>query len=161
MKKWIVLIVLIGAAYYFYQKRQDPNNPDEIDKPVYAEVRVTLNAPGRELEMALFSAMASEEECRTRTQLVWDNVISACTQCSSRVKDCTSELPARYAKLFSNVPIASTYLSLTRGAKTERDGRMVIYGLTTQEGNLLCEQMKQQFATRYTGKLECVPSNQN
>ena len=93
--------------------------------------------------------------------LVWGNVISACAQCSSQVKDCRTELPARYAKLFSNVPIASTYLSLTRGSKTERDGRMVIYGLTTQEGNLLCEQMKQQFSTRYTGKLECVPSNQN
>ena len=161
MKKWIVLILAIGAAYYFYQKRQDPSNPDQIDKPVYAELRVTLNAPGRELEMALFAAMASEEECKTRTQLVWDNVISACVQCSSQVKDCRTELPARYAKLFSNVPIASTYLSLTRGAKTERDGRMVIYGLTTQEGNTLCEHMKQQFATRYTGKLECVPSNKN
>ena len=161
MKKWIVMLLVLGAAYYFYQKRQDPNNPDHIDKPVYAELRVTLNALGRELEMALFAAMASEQECKTRAQYVWDNVISACSQCSSQVKECSTELPARYAQLFSNVPIASTYLSFTHGAKTERDGRMVIYGLTTQEGNILCDQMRQQFATRYTGKLECVPSNQN
>lgn len=161
MKKLILLLLVIGAAYYSYQHRQDPNNPEQIDKPVYAELRVTLNAPGREIEMALFAAMASEEDCKTRTQLVWDNVISACTQCSSQVKECRTELPARYAKLFANEPIASTYLSFTHGAKTERDGRMVIYGLTTQEGNLLCEQMKQQFAARYTGKLLCVPSNQN
>lgn len=161
MKKWIVLIFVVGAAYYFYQKRQDTNNPDRIDQPEYAEIRVTLNAQGRELEMALFAAMASEEECRNRTQRVWDNVISGCSRCSSQVKECRTELPPRYAKLFANTPIASTYLSFTHGSKTERDGRMVIYGLTAQEGNLLCEQMKQQFAARYTGKLECVPSNQN
>ncbi|HEU4601358.1 MAG TPA: hypothetical protein VFS24_05295 [Steroidobacteraceae bacterium] len=161
MKKWIVLLLVIGGAYYFYQKREDPNNPATIDKPVYAEIRVGIEAPGRSLDMALFAAMANEEECRTRTQLVWDNVLSACTTCSSQVKDCRTALPARYAKLFSNVPIASTYLSLTRGAPSERDGRMVIYGLTAQEGNALCDQMKSQFATRYTGKLECIPSTQN
>jgi hypothetical protein len=161
MKKWIVLLLLIGGGYYAYQQRQDPTNPETIAAPVFAEIRVGIEIPSRSLDMVMFGAMANEEDCRTRTQIVWEKVISGCAQCSFQVNDCKNQLPARYAKLFSNTQIASTYLSMTRGSKYERDARLVIYGLTAQEGNAVCEQMKQQFATRYTGKLECIPSTQN
>ena len=125
------------------------------------KIRVAIDIPSRSLDMVMFGAMANDEDCRNRTQIVWEKVISGCAQCSFQVKDCKNQLPARYAKLFSNTPIASTYLSMTRGSKYERDARLVIYGLTAREGNAVCEQMKQRFATRYTGKLECIPSTQD
>ena len=42
---------------------------------------------------------------------------------------CKDELPPRYARLFDDVPIASTYLSMNAGIAGERDGRIVVYGL--------------------------------
>ena len=70
---------------------------------------------------------------------------------------CLEELPSRYARLFENVAIPSTYLAFTRGSRFERDGRMVVYGLTRAEGLAVCEQMRNSVSKEdYTGTLECI-----
>ena len=35
-----------------------------------------------------------------------------------------------YHRLFDDEPIPSTYLSLSAGQASERDGRLIVYGLT-------------------------------
>jgi hypothetical protein len=83
-------------------------------------------------------------------------VIDGCKECVQRAATCRPALEPRYERLFNNTPIHSTYISFTRGSPQERDGRMVIYGLTADEGDAICQQIVERFRTNYTGKAECV-----
>ena len=56
--------------------------------------------------------------------------------------ECQAQLPPRYARLFDDEPIPSTYLSASAGNAGERDGRLVVYGLTDQEGAAMCEPIR-------------------
>jgi hypothetical protein len=160
MKALLLLLVLAGAGYYFYERADAASNPETITNPVYAVIRVDAAAEGRELNMAMFGAMASEEDCRERAMRVWEKVIS-CSKCTFKKADCSSQLESRYTKLFTDTAIHSTYLSFTRGSRYERDGRMVIYGLSADEGAAVCEPMKAEFKKRYTGRVECVAARRD
>ena len=48
----------------------------------------------------------------------------------------------RQARLFDDEPIPPSYLSLTAGQAGERDGRLVVHGLTDREAALIFEQMR-------------------
>lgn len=160
MKGFVVLIVLAVAGYFAYQRFQ-AGNPEEIIDPVFAEIRVDMKAEGRELDLVLFGEMADEEDCRTRAAIVWDKVMTGCKGCTFNVTDCREELAPRYAKLFDDQPIPSTYLSFTRGSRYERDGRMVIYGLTADEGDAVCEAVRARFQQDYSGEVRCIPGRRN
>jgi hypothetical protein len=54
---------------------------------------------------------------------------------------------ASRAKRFDDEQIPSTYLSLTAG---------LVYGLTDQEGAVVCEQMRKVILQKYTGTAHCV-----
>jgi hypothetical protein len=62
-------------------------------------------------------------------------------------------LPARYARLFNDEPIPSTYLSVSAAKADERDGRMVDFGLTDREGEAICAQMRSVILQEYRGGL--------
>ena len=155
MKMLLVLLVLGAGGYYAYMHFQD-TTPAVITDPVFGEVRIGAKVAGRELDMVLFAKMQDETDCRTRTQEVWDRTIGACAQCTMNVSACKPELDARYQRMFDNQPTHSTYMAFTSGNKDERDGRMVIFGLTSDEGDAICEMMKTEFAKRYTGDIQCV-----
>ena len=78
MKKIVLLIVLGIAAYVGYgaYSRQQAENPETIGTPVYAEFRVGWRGNGREIDMALFGEMASQDDCQLRSAKVWDDVIA-------------------------------------------------------------------------------------
>jgi hypothetical protein len=160
MKAVLALIVLGVLGYFGFQKYQE-SAPVEIDDPVFAEMRVDIKVPGRELNFVLYGKMASELECRTRAAIVWGKAMAGCKECSLATATCSKELAPRYAKLFDNQPIRSTYMSFTRGAQDERDGRMVIYGLTADEGDAICDTVRKQAQTQYEGKIECIKARRD
>ena len=154
--KTIVLILAVGVGVYFaYNHFQ---NPAEIQNPVYGELRVDMNAGSRKINMILFAKMANEAECKERSKRVWEKMIENCKDCSMQLVDCKPELAPRYEQLFEDVPINIAYLSLNRGSRFERDGRMVIWGVTGTEGDQLCEIAKASFQNRYSGQIRCVAS---
>jgi hypothetical protein len=155
MKKLILLIVLAVAGYFAYTHFQAAN-PEHIENPVYAELRVDAKVGGRELNLALFGEMVDEVDCRERFGRAWDKIVAGCAECSMRLASCRSDLEPRYRRLFDDTVIASTYLSFTKGSRYERNGRMVVYGLTSDEGDALCESLRQQFQTRYEGTVACI-----
>jgi hypothetical protein len=108
----------------------------------------------------MFGAMASDEDCHDRAMRVWEKVIG-CPECTLKQSECTAQLDQRYARLFTDTAIHSTYLSFTRGSRFERDGRMVIYGLTADEGTAVCEPLKVEFKKNYTGRVECVAARRD
>ena len=159
MKTILVMLVLGAAAYFFYghlQDRREAQAPKEITNPVYLDVRLEMSVQGRQFEFALFGKMEGDDDCRNRADVTWGKIIDGCAGCTKKVSTCQATLEPRYARLFDDVPINTTYLSLTRGKPTERDGRMVFWGVTSEEGNAVCDLVKQQFAKNYTGTISCV-----
>jgi hypothetical protein len=155
MKKLIVLIVLAAAGYFAYARFQN-GNPEHIDNPVYAELRLDTKLGSRELNLALFGEMVDDIDCRERFDRAWNKIIEGCPDCSMRLAACSADLAPRYRRLFDDTQIHSTYLSFTKGSRYERNGRMVVYGLTNDEGDALCDSLREQFQTRYTGQVACV-----
>lgn len=158
MKKLLTIALLGALGYWGYGYIQTSRGaaPDVIESPVYAEFRMDMSVPGRELNLALFGKMVDVEDCQKRATLVWDKVIKECRTCQITVSDCRSDLESRYTRLFDDTQIHSTYISFDRGSRFERDGRMVIYGVTSDEGDKLCNQIKAEFQKKYSGAVTCI-----
>lgn len=163
MRGLVVLILLGVAGYFAYRHFSDADAaaPDVIEHPVYADIRLDVKVAGRELQFALFGEMAGEEDCKLRSHRVWDKVIDGCKECVQQTSVCTAQLEPRYRRLFDNTAIHSAYMSFTRGSKYERDGRMVVFGLTADEGDVVCEHVRQQFQPKYSGIVECVKARRD
>jgi hypothetical protein len=158
MKTVLILVVLGVAAYFGYQRfrSDDAAAPEVIENPVYADIRLDMQVAGRDLQFALFGEMASQADCDQRSSQVWGKVIEGCKECAQRTSVCKTDLEPRYRRLFDNAAIHSTYISFTRGSAYERNGRMVIFGLTADEGDAICEQTRARFSTNYRGTIQCV-----
>ena len=156
MKGLIIVILLVAAGYWGYQKYIG-GPPQVIEDPVYGEIRMTANVGNREVEAALFVRASGNLDCTGRGLVSWRESFEGCPTCKLQEPKCHDDLPPRYAKLFDDVPIPSAYLSASAGNASERDGRMVIYGLTDAEGVMVCEQVKAILAEKYKGKLTCIP----
>lgn len=155
MKKLILLIALAAAGYFAYARFQN-SNPERIENPVYAELRVDTKVGSRELNLVLFGEMVDDVDCRERFGRAWDKLVEGCVDCSMRLSSCRADLEPRYRRLFDDTSIHSTYLSFTKGSRYERNGRMVVYGLSSDEGDALCDSLRQQFQARYSGTIACI-----
>jgi hypothetical protein len=163
MKTILVMLVLGAAAYYFYahlQRQDGEQAPTEITNPVYLDARLEMSVQGRQLEFALFGKMADDDDCRNRADITWGKMIDGCAVCTKKMSTCHATLEPRYMRLFDDAPINTTYLSLTRGAASERDGRIVFWGVTAEEGNIVCDILKKEFTKNYKGAASCVAAAQ-
>ncbi len=153
MGKLLIVIALGAGAYYAYNHFRNPAN---IKDPVYVEIHMDIPAGSRKITMALFGKGADEQDCRERSERVWKKIIDGCPDCQFQVLDCKRELDPRYARMFDDEIGHVTYLSLTRGSRYERDGRMIFWGLTPEEGNSVCDEARAEFKKRYAGDIRCV-----
>jgi hypothetical protein len=154
--KLIGIVLVLAIIGFVVKGRLDKSNPEIIEHPVFAEMRLDYKEGIREVNIALFAEAVDMDDCNLRTERTWSKVLSGCPNCELSPPKCLEELPARYARLFENVAIPSTYLAFTRGSRFERDGRMVVYGLTRDEGLVVCEQMRRTVSKEYSGTLECI-----
>jgi hypothetical protein len=161
MKRLLVIALIAAAGYFGWQKFAGHGGPPApIKNPVYGEVRVTAEVQGREIDMALFIRAQDDADCRGRASTSWNGALEGCPTCSMQATTkCQAQLPPRYARLFNDESIPSTYLSATAGDSTERDGRLVVYGLTDEEGKALCEVIRTSILKRYHGTAHCVPAS--
>lgn len=158
MKTFLFLVLLIAAGLYFYHSHVG-GPPRVFENPVYGEIRLTANLQGRDIEAALFVRSEDEIDCRERALRSWTKTLQTCPTCTLHPVKCQAQLPARYARLFNDEPIPSTYLSASAGNAGERDGRMVIYGLTDQEGEVACETLRSKILESYAGTAHCVKAS--
>lgn len=161
MKKVIFIILLLFVGSYGYSAIK--NNPSEITDPVYVESRVILNIPelSRELEYVLVGEMASQEDCQKRSVRYLNNLFEKCATCNIKILKCDANLAQRYLRLFSGHRTHTTYLSFDRGSRFERNGRMVIWGMTVEEANMACQQIKEMIKEKYTGNVQCVAGRES
>lgn len=158
MKTLIVLILVAALGWFFWHKHVS-GPPQTFEKPVYGEIRATANIQGREIEMAIFARTGSKLDCETRAAVSWSRALANCPTCKFEPVKCEDQLAPRYARLFDDVPIPSTYLSATAGNAIERDGRVVVYGLTDQEGEVVCETLRSVLLKEYKGTAHCVKAS--
>jgi hypothetical protein len=153
MKTLLLLLALGAAAYYFYSRM---TKPAEIENPVYVEIRIGMAVANRQLDFVLFGKMADADDCRTLADRTWGKIIASCPTCTLKVSSCKAKLEPRYARLFDDEPINTAYLRFSSSDPGERDGRMVIWGVTADEGNAVCEDIRAGFAKNYKGAVACV-----
>lgn len=163
MKKIILVLIVAAAAFFAYktrQQRQQQANPAVIERPVYAETKVDLKGDsGRVINSVVLVATASQTECDAAAAKLVQTVIDASARkgVTGTVKsiECKTELDSRMARLFANQPTFVTYMVLGRGKPEERETRMLYWGVTVEESDLLCE-MVPQIQKGWAGKVSCV-----
>lgn len=154
--KWLLLLAATAGGFYFYGVVS--GNPATIKSPVYVESRVDVEIPeiGRELEYVLLGEMASNEDCQDRAKRFVKRVLAECRECTITKLQCRGDLEQRYKKLFHGQTTYTTYLSLERGNRFERNGRMVIWGLNEREADMACDHLKKTVSKKYEGVVTCV-----
>jgi hypothetical protein len=159
MKSFLTAASLSIASFFLYKYYGGGagSAPLVIDEPVFAQMRASVDIHGREIEMAVFVRSASMAECEAKSQESWSDVLESCPTCRLQTPKCQEQLPSRYARLFDDEPIPSAYLSASAGNAAERDGRIVVYGLTDAEGVQFCEGLRTEAAKKYQGELRCIP----
>jgi hypothetical protein len=158
LKTLLIIVVLLIAGYFWYgHLKGGANKPPVATDPWYMEVRATNVVEGREIEMALFARALDEHDCQTGANADWGaGVRRTCPTCVTKAPKCSKELSPRYARLFDNEPIPSAYLSATAATARERDLRMVVYGLTDEEGMGICEILRKELTKNFTGPTRCI-----
>lgn len=58
--------------------------------------------------------------------------------------------------MFDDKRMDTTYLVAQRGNRFERNGRMVVWGLTGEESVQVCEVMRKSLRVNYSGDVNCV-----
>ena len=159
MKKILIILALLFAGYLWYDHAHDGpvvDKPPVATDPYYLEVRATNDIGGREIELALFARALNERDCDRGRNAGWSNITKACPTCKAQPASCSKELTPRYARLFDDVSIPSVYLSGTAASERERDLRVVVYGLTDEEGMSVCEMLRKELRKNYVGPTHCV-----
>lgn len=164
MKKIILVLIVAAAAYFAYKTRLERQqlkaNPAVIDRPVYAETKVDLKGEsGRVINSVVLVATANQSECDTAAARMVQTVLDASARKgvtgTVRSTECKTELEARMARLFANQPTFVTYMVLGRGKPDERETRMLYWGVTVEESDLLCE-IVPQIQKGWAGEVSCV-----
>ncbi len=122
----------------------------------YVEVRVDQEVSGRNIEMAFFGKVHSESDCHTFSDKLKSRLPTSCPNCVVRTMQCKSQLLPRYAMLFDNTPSSLTYMSLASGDQSEREGRIVFWGLSVAESDIVCDSLVARMQQSQKGRVRCI-----
>lgn len=169
MKNLIIVLLIAAGVYHFWNKFQpsEASGPgfaaqEAIKNPVYAETRVKMDFPGgRSLEGVMLGKTYNQEDCEKHLQVLENDIKrwagKVCSDCKLQLSECKSELLPRYAQLFDNEPTNVTYISLARGDRSEREYRLIFWGVTVAESNQLCNAVPE-FQKKHKGEVKCIRS---
>lgn len=163
MKNLLMLIVVLaiaGAGYQWKQNKVAEATPLHIDRPVYAEVRITLDVRDRSVEGVLYAETLSELECGSFAASVIGRLIrqpenKEAAHWKLRKTECKEQLPARHARLFANEPSFVSYTSLSPGNSREREVRIIFWGVTRLESDEICTMIDRK-RMEWSGPARCI-----
>lgn len=164
MKKIVIFLLILGAAKFLLQWRQQSVdaslNPEVISHPVYAEVHMSLDARDRSFEQVWLAETVDQMDCEkysqeTLKQLFERQASDDAGKWQVQSSECKTELAPRYAGLFDNEPSFLTYLSMDRGDRHEREVRLIYWGLTLDESDRVCNGVSKLQSNR-KGAVTCI-----
>lgn len=156
--------MLAVAAKYGWDRYQlaleKAKAPDVFINPVYAVVRLKLDAQGRSFDEVIYAKTRDAADCQSYSKVLLDQATRSDQQGLSwtlQSSECKTELDSRYAKLFDNQPTSVTYLSLGRGDRDERETRIIYWGVTVEESEKVCSGVSQmQKGHGRKGAIQCI-----
>ena len=114
--------------------------------PVYAVLRFKADLHDRSLQAVALARAADVVDCRhgsnelvAKVQHNQDD--GAVTVWKLQSSECTTTLDARSLELFDNKPNVVNYLSAARGASSERELRIVVWGAKGDEDDRICDEV--------------------
>jgi hypothetical protein len=178
MKKVIVFLLIIGALYVLGKyghmnlgllgKAMGVNGdtPGQggdaraISDPVYAVIRFRAEFHDRTFNAVELIKTFDQADCQRGSAEAVDRIINRQDPNSQLTwelasSDCTSSLEARNLRLFDNKSTFVNYLSAAPGNSTERELRLVIWGVTAAEGDLICGEIPR-VQERWKGTVTCI-----
>lgn len=153
MKYVLFLAIIIGSGSYLYTYK---TNPSQISDPYYGEAQLNLKLQNREFSMVLLVEMVDLPDCQTRGQRSWRLVLENCDTCEFASFECKPELTERHQSLFAKEQTYTTYVAADRGSRFERDGRLIIWGLTHDESKEFCSYLTKTIKKKFSGDVSCI-----
>lgn len=168
--KRLVIVLLVLAALGYLAKTSDFNKsgrsadgdaaPEVITDPVYAEVRFHTDIHDRSFQAVALAKTVNEADCKHGTDQLVQRITNP--QGSGRLKwtlvssECSKTIDSRAQHLFENKRTFVNYVSGARGASDEREERLIIWGVTAEEGDMICEVMVPAMQKQRQGAVKCI-----
>jgi hypothetical protein len=151
MKMAIIVLVLMGAAYYLFN-HETPLHLAESG-PYYIEVRMDSGQGG--LQLVGVVKLNSQDECEDGASASLEQIIDDIHHVSARA-ECMRELPEKFKKLFANEEATATYIAFDSGPEDGIDARFLFYGIPSSASYQKCEEMTKKVTKKHAGKVYCV-----
>jgi hypothetical protein len=177
MKKFIVFLLIVGALYMAGKSGMNlglvgnwmglgggapgqGGDARSTSDPVYAEIRLRAEVHDRTFNLVILGKAFDQTDCQAISKDLLDRMQTRQNQGGPFEwqlvsSECKQVLDSRDARLFDNKPTFVNYLSASPGASTERETRMVFWGVTAQEGDKICGLIPQ-WQERWKGALTCI-----
>ncbi len=163
MRKLFFVLMIAGLVQYCWQHGNPLAyflNPGEIKNPLYLELRVVFEHKDRSIEGVILVETADQADC----QKISDGLLQALSNRPSELKgisfsvkskECKAELASRYKSFFSNEADLLTYVSAARGDPREREMRLIYWGVSVDESDLVCD-MVPKLKASWKGPISCI-----
>lgn len=160
MKSILIIGVIAVVAYFGYQKFSEQGGFSSLQgpqgEPVYARMTATQAIGSREVEAVVIVRTHSQEDCEQRGRRAASSLLVNCKDCEQTQIQCLGSLGTRESGYLEKRPTHLTYLVGEPGARDEREGAMIFWGLTVDEARQLCDYARQELSKRYAGTLTCI-----
>lgn len=164
MKQIFFLLIIIAIGKVAWDRLQtgvdEARNPEVISNPVYAEVRIVFDVQNRSFEGVLLAETVDDADCKNYTNTSLEKTLgpkqsNGVVSWHMKSAECKTQLSARNAKLFENKPAHANYLRLARGVPEEREIRVIYWGLTANEGKMVCN-LVPKIQPTWKGEVTCI-----
>lgn len=151
MNKLIVLIVIVGAVwFYLYSPRADHLMVRAYDNyqglfheapeknPLYGESRIRFEAGSREMTLVAVARLKPWDDCRTQLEGYTQSIARGCRNCEVQSLECNTEPGRRYERMLSGENAVTRYVHLQQKHEDYRRMAVVLWGLTDREARAWC-----------------------
>jgi hypothetical protein len=162
--KTIAIIVIAGVALLYRWQTRAAQNPEHIAHPTYLELRITMDVKNRNLEQVMFVETVNEKDCKRNSEDIVKKLVESEDANSSKKwvlksSECKDQLAPRHALLFEDKMSNLTYLKIARGNRWEREARLILWGVSLEESNKICE-LTSSMQSIHSGEVVCVKGSQ-
>ena len=160
LKKLGVFVLVVVAVFFFLRDRANQAPPEVITDPVYAELRVRASASGASFDQTILVKTIDQVDCKgireSLEKVYGPDAAKAGQQWQVQSSECKTELAPRNARLFEDEPASLTYLSMARGNRLERESRIITWGISVEQSNMLCDALAKSEISRRKGAVTCI-----
>lgn len=158
---FIVVAALLAPRLLNRHHAEEGEDAATITNPVYAEARMKLEAGGNSIEGVMMAQTIDQADCERQVSQLKQHLsgfANVCPTCKMQAPECKTDIAPQYTRLFDNKPTSLTYLSMARGQPSEREMRLIYWGISVDQSDKLCSAVPN-FQKSRKGVVSCVRAN--